>query len=127
MLTTRPSRPEAMSRRIETFSPRESGGAAPSRRCSAGRARSIYRSRYRSRGGLRVCSSNARAPTGTSSISSSPAGGRRYGTCSAGVVMEDRPKLLIVDDDVHIRRLLKLLLRGSGYELFEAATGEEAV
>lgn len=36
-------------------------------------------------------------------------------------------KLLIVDDDPHIRRLLKIYLRESGYELSEAATGEEAL
>jgi two-component system OmpR family response regulator len=35
-------------------------------------------------------------------------------------------KLLIVDDDVHIRRLLKIQLRQSGYEIHEAGTGEEA-
>jgi DNA-binding response OmpR family regulator len=36
-------------------------------------------------------------------------------------------KVLIVDDDVHIRRLIKLYLRGADYELAEAATGEEAL
>ena len=36
-------------------------------------------------------------------------------------------KLLIVDDDPHIRKLLKLYLRNSGFELSEAATGEEAI
>jgi DNA-binding response OmpR family regulator len=37
------------------------------------------------------------------------------------------PKLLIVDDDPHIRRLLHLYLRNSPYEVYEAATGEEAI
>jgi len=37
------------------------------------------------------------------------------------------PRILIVDDDVHIRRLIKLYLRDSGYEIAEAATGEEAL
>jgi DNA-binding response OmpR family regulator len=36
-------------------------------------------------------------------------------------------KVLIVDDDVHIRRLIKLYLRGGEFELAEAATGEEAL
>jgi DNA-binding response OmpR family regulator len=36
-------------------------------------------------------------------------------------------KLLIVDDDVHIRRLIKLYLRGSAFDVAEAATGEEAL
>jgi len=35
--------------------------------------------------------------------------------------------LLIVDDDSHIRRLLRIYLRDEGFELFEAATGEEAM
>ena len=37
------------------------------------------------------------------------------------------PKLLVVDDDVHIRKLLRLTLRKSGYQIEEAATGEEAM
>lgn len=41
--------------------------------------------------------------------------------------MSEKPKLLIVDDDVHIRKLIRLYLRDSPYELFEAATGEEAL
>lgn len=40
--------------------------------------------------------------------------------------MPDRGKLLVVDDDVHIRRLLRLQLRDLPYEVFEAGTGEEA-
>lgn len=36
-------------------------------------------------------------------------------------------KILIVDDDPHIRRLLKLYLRHSNFEIHEAATGEEAI
>jgi DNA-binding response OmpR family regulator len=35
-------------------------------------------------------------------------------------------KLLIVDDDPHIRRLLRIYLRDSGFLIAEAATGEEA-
>jgi two-component system OmpR family response regulator len=38
----------------------------------------------------------------------------------------DSRRLLIVDDDPHIRRLLRIYLRNSGYEIHEAATGEEA-
>lgn len=40
--------------------------------------------------------------------------------------MSDKKKLLIVDDDVHIRKLLKIQLRQSPYEILEAGTGEEA-
>ncbi|HXI11249.1 MAG TPA: response regulator [Thermoanaerobaculia bacterium] len=36
-------------------------------------------------------------------------------------------KLLIVDDDVHIRKLLRIYLRSSGLELFDAASAEEAL
>jgi len=36
-------------------------------------------------------------------------------------------RLLVVDDDVHIRRLIKVFLRDAQYELAEAATGEEAL
>lgn len=41
--------------------------------------------------------------------------------------MTEKPKLLIVDDDVHIRKLIRLYLRQSPYELYEAGTGEEAL
>jgi len=34
-------------------------------------------------------------------------------------------KLLIVDDDPHIRKLLRLYLRDTPYDLFEAANAEE--
>lgn len=40
--------------------------------------------------------------------------------------MAETRKLLIVDDDVHIRKLLKLQLRRSPFEIHEAGTGEEA-
>jgi DNA-binding response OmpR family regulator len=40
--------------------------------------------------------------------------------------MAERPKLLIVDDDVHIRRLLRIHLKDTPYEIFEAATGNDA-
>jgi len=40
--------------------------------------------------------------------------------------MPGREKLLIVDDDPHIRKLLRIYLRQSDYEVFEAANGEEA-
>lgn len=39
---------------------------------------------------------------------------------------DQQRKLLIVDDDVHIRRLLRLYLRDTPYEILEAATAEEA-
>lgn len=41
--------------------------------------------------------------------------------------MTESKKLLIIDDDPHIRRLLRIHLRNSGYELHEAGTGEEAM
>ncbi|HVT44990.1 MAG TPA: response regulator [Thermoanaerobaculia bacterium] len=41
--------------------------------------------------------------------------------------MNEPRKLLVVDDDVHIRRLLRLFLRNSGFEVHEAGTGEEAI
>ena len=38
------------------------------------------------------------------------------------------PKIvLIVDDDQHLREILAAMLRFSGYEISEAATGTEAV
>ncbi len=36
-------------------------------------------------------------------------------------------KLLIVDDEAHIRQLMRLTLETAGYEVNEAATGEEAL
>lgn len=41
--------------------------------------------------------------------------------------MAQKGRLLIVDDDPHIRRLLRIYLRDSPFEIFEAATGDEAV
>jgi two-component system, OmpR family, response regulator len=35
-------------------------------------------------------------------------------------------KLLLVDDDPHIRRLLRIYLRDSGFQITEAAAGDEA-
>lgn len=40
--------------------------------------------------------------------------------------MSEKAKLLIVDDDPHIRRLLKIYLRETPYEVFEAANADEA-
>lgn len=36
-------------------------------------------------------------------------------------------KLLVVDDDLHIRRLVGIYLREAGYDVTEAASGEEAL
>jgi DNA-binding response OmpR family regulator len=36
-------------------------------------------------------------------------------------------KLLVVDDDVHIRRLMQLYLREAGYDVRDRGTGEEAL
>jgi len=35
--------------------------------------------------------------------------------------------VLVVDDDEHLRQILSAMLRFSGYEISEAATGTEAV
>jgi CheY-like chemotaxis protein len=35
-------------------------------------------------------------------------------------------KILVVDDDPQIRRVMKATLLGNGYEVIEAGTGEEA-
>jgi two-component system OmpR family response regulator len=36
-------------------------------------------------------------------------------------------KLLVVDDDLHIRRLIGIYLRDAGFDVTEAATGEEGL
>jgi DNA-binding response OmpR family regulator len=36
-------------------------------------------------------------------------------------------KLLVVDDDLHIRRLVGIYLRDAGFDVTEAATGEEGL
>src|SRR5262245_28243781 len=36
-------------------------------------------------------------------------------------------KLLIVDDEPHIRQMMRLTLEASGYEIAEAASGEEGL
>ena len=42
-------------------------------------------------------------------------------------MVANRMKLLIVDDDAHVRRLLTLYFRHAPFEIREAATGEEAL
>ena len=37
------------------------------------------------------------------------------------------PVVLIIDDEVQIRRLLRVALEGSGYRVFDAATGQEGL
>jgi CheY-like chemotaxis protein len=37
------------------------------------------------------------------------------------------PKILVVDDNLHLREILALMLHGSGYEILQAASGSEAV
>lgn len=41
--------------------------------------------------------------------------------------MNAAPKALVIDDEVQLRRLLRLALTGKGYEVFEAATGREGL
>jgi len=38
-----------------------------------------------------------------------------------------KSRLLVVDDDTYIRRLLQIYLTNSGYEIHQAGTGEDAV
>lgn len=38
-----------------------------------------------------------------------------------------KPRLLIVDDDVHVRKLLSLYGSAAGFEVREAASGDEAL
>jgi two-component system KDP operon response regulator KdpE len=38
-----------------------------------------------------------------------------------------KPNALVVDDEIQIRRLLKVCLEGNGYRVLEAATGQEAI
>ncbi|MCF8451316.1 MAG: response regulator transcription factor [Taibaiella sp.] len=39
----------------------------------------------------------------------------------------NRPLILVIDDDIQIRRLLEITLRASGYEVEMAATGREGI
>src|SRR5512138_2372088 len=41
--------------------------------------------------------------------------------------MKDQPKILIIDDEVQIRRLLVITLEIHGYSLLEAETGKEGL
>ncbi len=38
-----------------------------------------------------------------------------------------QPNILIIDDEVQIRRLLRVALEGNGYRVFEAASGEQGL
>ncbi|HKK72856.1 MAG TPA: sigma-54 dependent transcriptional regulator [Candidatus Krumholzibacteria bacterium] len=41
--------------------------------------------------------------------------------------MTTKPRLLVVDDEQNIRRSLGMILGGAGFEVFDAATGEDAL
>ncbi len=41
--------------------------------------------------------------------------------------MQERQKILIADDDAQIREVLRILLESEGYEVIEAADGQEAI
>ncbi len=41
--------------------------------------------------------------------------------------MNDRPRVLVVDDEPQILRALKIILRDAGFEVLQAATAEEAL
>ena len=38
-----------------------------------------------------------------------------------------KPRLLVIDDDFEVRKSLRMILEYDGYEVSEAATGEEGV
>ena len=38
-----------------------------------------------------------------------------------------KPNVLVIDDELQIRRLLRACLEGNGYRVFEAATGQEGI
>ena len=41
--------------------------------------------------------------------------------------MSEGPRVLVVDDELQIRRFLRIALEANGYRVFEAATGNEAI
>ncbi len=41
--------------------------------------------------------------------------------------MNDGPRVLVVDDEVQIRRFLRIALEANGYRVYETATGQEAI
>ena len=41
--------------------------------------------------------------------------------------MNDGPRVLVVDDELQIRRFLRIALEANGYRVFETATGSEAI
>ena len=41
--------------------------------------------------------------------------------------MENEPRILLIDDEVQIRRLLSITLQANGYKVTQAATGEEGI
>lgn len=47
--------------------------------------------------------------------------------CERGLIMEETVKLLVVDDEDRIRRLLTMYLSREGYEIDEAVDGQEAL
>jgi len=42
-------------------------------------------------------------------------------------VSDNKPSVLVIDDELQIRRLLRACLEGSGYQVLEAATGSEGI
>ena len=41
--------------------------------------------------------------------------------------MSDGPRVLVVDDELQIRRFLRIALEANGYRVYETATGQEAI
>ena len=46
---------------------------------------------------------------------------------SAGVMPEEQPTILVVEDDERIQRLVELVLRGEGYSVVQASDGRQAL
>ena len=41
--------------------------------------------------------------------------------------MSDGPQVLVVDDELQIRRFLRISLESNGYRLYESETGQDAL
>src|SRR3954454_5102191 len=46
---------------------------------------------------------------------------------TGGCILSEELRVLVVDDEVQIRRFLKISLEANGYHVYETATGQEAL